>query len=146
MNDSHTSVTKSQLPGVWNAGRDCPELISIHFKGQEFLIRSRERRGGSRGGGEEALWGCHPQSQEQADGLQRERPPGCPCSVKVPLPLPMDVTFPRYHRSTTKLTIIYLLNPKRPHIARTAIRKMCKNKTPTRILLILPTFSLRQFT
>lgn len=47
MNDSHTSVTKSQLPGVWNAGRDCPELISIHFKGQEFLIRSRERRGGA---------------------------------------------------------------------------------------------------
>lgn len=48
MNDSHTSVTKSQLPGVWNAGRDCPELISIHFKGQEFLIRSRERSGGQR--------------------------------------------------------------------------------------------------
>ena len=52
MNDSHTSATtgktKSQLPGVWNAGWDCPELISIHFKGQEFFIRSRETSRGPR--------------------------------------------------------------------------------------------------
>ena len=148
MNDSHTSATtrktKSQLPGVWNAGRDCPELISIHFKGQEFFIRSRETSRGQRW-----WWGgplrLSPTVTRASRRLTERKAARLPLQCESPTPLPMDVTFPCHH-SATKLTIIYLLNPKRPYIARTAIRKICKNKTPTCILLILPTVSWRQFT
>ena len=127
MNDSHTSATtwktKSQLLGVWNAGWDCLERISIHVKGQQFLISSRETSGGQRWwrGGPLRL---SPTVTRASRWLTKRKAARLPLRCESPTPLPMDVTFPCHHGSATKLRIIYLLNPKRPHVARTEIRNL----------------------
>lgn len=43
---------------------------------------------------------------EEGGGSQRERPLGWPCSVKVPTPTPLHVTFQGHHRSATSWQLL----------------------------------------